>query len=412
MIANMSTHYLHHLNSKNLLIILRHVQLGHDYLSKRLSKNDYTNLLSVGCLSNNQVSKINSDKQEKLGNTSVVVNTILTSCFGAWLGFSAFNQSSIISPFGFFIVLIAISLGILTGYLSYILTHRQASLAFRHQQLSNVQRVIIDIIINKRQKKIKRLCNKIYSMLNSFESLNVNINEKSEKRLLEALTKIEFETSEEGIYKIINKSLRQIKSSIHKLNPAPSPQELTKEMSFNSADFMLNNALTNATYIKILTKSDLPNKYHIPKIDRWLRGNIVGICVGLLPTFLGSFASMFVFLNGFPSFLEQFNFHFGFNSSQLLILKSCMLIAALNVSLYFAYSHIHSNYKAFKRVKQLELSDNIIAEKTNTMIQLISQLNHWSKIVAHLQIICDVRYLLDDKLFQSTTSMCSDIGRR
>ena len=134
----MSTNYLHNLSTKELLFILRHVQHGHEYNSKKLTREDYRYLLSLGSLSNNQTEKINSDKQEKVGNVSVVVNTILTSCFGAWLGFNAFTQHNIISFMGIFIVLLGLSFGTLVGYLSFVLTHRQAKLASKNLQLCNV----------------------------------------------------------------------------------------------------------------------------------------------------------------------------------------------------------------------------------------------------------------------------------
>lgn len=387
----MTTNYLHTLSVKQLIGILRHVQLGHEYLSKKLPRQEYQDLLSIGSLSNNQLSRMKSDRQEKVGNVSIVVNTILTSCFGAWLGFSAFSQISFISPFGFIIILCALGFGFLTAYLSYSLTHSQARLAFKKQQLCNVEQVVIDIIINKRKTKITALQEKINHILMSLDkTININNDTCNENKLFDCLKKMSQPFANAQYKTLIAKSYRTIQYSVKKLT-FDKDQKIERKEGFDSADFLINTSMTNASYIKILTKTDIDARHQIPKVDNWLRRNSMGILVGLLPTFLGSFASMFVFLNGLPALLAGIGVHFGFTATEVFALKQSALLLALSISLYFAYSHIHSNYKAFKRAKQIEISENIIEEKTHQMLQLMSQLTQWSKIYYQLQLIKDLR---------------------
>lgn len=396
----MTTNYLHNLSAKELMSILRHVQLGHDHLSKKLTKGDYKCLLSIGTLSNNQIAKIENDKQEKIGNVSVVVNVILTSCFGAWLGFNAFNESSITSIFAFVVIFAAIGFGLLTGYLSYTLTSKQAILSSRMQELYNVQRIIIEIITNKRQNKIEIVRKKIHTLLQNIQSELYKNNDTSEQRMIDNLTNLISCQIEQPYYNLIVKSFVNISTFTKKLKVEDKSKHSAEEDSFNSSDFILNNSLTNAAYIKILTKTDYTTKNQIPRVDTWLRSNIVGIWVGLLPTFLGSFASMFVFLNGLPALFSGLSLNFGFSTEAIYTLKESTLLLAFSISVYFAYSHIHSNYKAFKRTRQLESSENLISAKMVHMIELMSRLHYWSKIYREVQFINDLQVNSAYQLFK------------
>lgn len=270
----MSTNYLHSLKTKDLLRILRHVQLGKEHLLRRLSDQAFEDLLSIGSLSNNQIDKIESDKQEKVGNVSIVMNTILTSCFGAWLGFSAFNQNELISYVTIFIILAAMSIGPLTGYLSYLLTHNQAQLALEKQQLSNVERIIIEIIINKREASIKGLYKKINKLLVKLDSTPEKHDDVlvhySVKQLLALVQKAEKTATprtssfEKMLLSRIVKNFSHLDKNITANNTIAA-----ERTSYDHTDFMLNNALTNASYIKILAKSDFAFQHNIPRVHKW-----------------------------------------------------------------------------------------------------------------------------------------------
>lgn len=391
----MTTNYLHSLNCKQLISILRHVQHGHEHLSHHLSRQEYRDLLNIGSLSYNQLARIESDPQEKIGNASIVVNTILTSCFGAWLGFNAFTEQSIISPFGIVIILLAFSFGSAIGYLSYLLTFKQAKLISKHQQLSNVERVIIEIIIHKRQAKIEQIKQKLFSQLHDLDLGNLQNQDQSDHRLFDLLMTLQHAPNIGKKNPLIKKALLIIKRNVTQLRQVEETQHPHEETSTHT-DFFLNNALTNASYIKTLTKSTIVKKYHIPKVDNWLRRNFTGILVGLVPTFLGSFASMFVFLNGIPACCQGLGIDFHLSPSKIMFLKNMGLMTAVTLSLYFAYSHIHSNYKAFRRSKQLELSELKVADLANQMLSLISKISKWHKIFYQLQLIRDINILNSD----------------
>lgn len=379
---------LHALTTKQLMAILKHVQLGADHLSKILPEKVYKQFLRLGHLTNNQISKIESDRQEKVGNVSVVVNTILTSCFGAWLGFNAFSNSYLSFSAGFLIILAAIIFGLLTGYLGYLLTHYHAKLALQKQRLLNIEQLLIDIIIHKRKNKMDHLHRKIHQIL-----VNLNIESKDElhssQDLLKTLERLTLFNENHEISTIYKKIITRIKIIGMRLSALTSnkksllPEDLIEQS-------LQKNILSEEPYLKILISKESTDKPPIPKLKKWLFRNLSSILVGLIPTFLGTFASMFVFLNGIPAFFHGININFGFTESHTQFLKQAALFFALGVSIYFAYSHLHSNYNSFRRAKQLEGAEKVIAEKNNSMIELMTELNYWMRIYNHLILIEDL----------------------
>lgn len=381
--------HLQNLSFKQLITLFRHLQLGHGHLSTLLTSDQYKELLAVGELSTNQLQKMQSDSQEKIGNVSVVVNTILTSCFGAWLGFNAFSSCKISYSFGACILVAAFIFGLSIGYLSYFLTHSQALLALTQLRLFNFQKLILEILINKKQIKIEDCKYKIsYVLQRTFAEKKTH--KLSTREILNSIKNLNLSVTDPTFGFLLIRLKKRIDSAAHKLGKPILGYDLKLNNKLDKTDFFLNNALTNASYLKTLCKAQVVNKFQTPRVYNWMRKNIWGILIGLVPTCLGTFASMFVFLNGLPAFLNGLNIEIGFSPSCVSLLKDSAIVFAFLVSLYFGYSHLHSNYKSFKRAKNLEIYAENIAEKNNCLIGLTSQLNDWGRIFNNLLLIEDI----------------------
>ncbi|HEX2548726.1 MAG TPA: hypothetical protein VHM20_02790 [Gammaproteobacteria bacterium] len=383
----MTTHYLHTLTLNQLLSILRHVRLGHEYLSKKLNQNDYKNLLSLGRLSDNQLKKMQSDKQEAYGNLIIIVLAILTSIFGGWLGFNTFNHSSIISWVGFIIVISAMGFGLITGYLGYTLTHRQGKHACEQQQLCNVQLMLIEIIINSTKNKIEKTQTQIYNLLKIINKIEHNYDNCS-TRILQHLSKLEIQTNNHPYAFLIEKSINSLQKNIAKLNnKAPF---INKNDCCDTFDLLLKNPKPHTSYIKILATTEVTPKKVLPKINTWLKKRTGDIIVGLLPIFLGTLASMFVFLNGIPALLSAFDVQIHLSESKLKFFKEAALFFSFLISLYCSYSHLHSNYKVYKREKELQNFINKINDEDHEMLMFIEKSHYWSRIHYHLKLLFDL----------------------
>jgi predicted nucleic acid-binding protein len=212
---------------------------------------------------------------------------------------------------GILIIIMAVIFGFTTGYLSYLFTFRQEKLALQTQRLCNVRRVLTEIIITKRTTKIEFIRNKVKAILSIMNIMDESNPDNSPNRIFDGITRLIPPAEDSPFFHLYNKLHANIIKNIKKIMHDKGPRSPDLENNYNSTDFLLNNSLTSATYIRILTKSEDASRNKIPKVHNWLRTNISGIAVGLLPTFLGSFASMFVFLNGFPTLVDNLHVEFG-----------------------------------------------------------------------------------------------------
>jgi hypothetical protein len=378
---------LESLTYKQLNTILKHVRLGKDHLTRYLSDDDLKELLKNGDLKETQKDNLRTDIQEKTGNIVLVLNTIITSFIGGWLGLAGFSHLNLQSSITIIILFASIIVGGIVGYLSYQLTKRQANDAIFNQKLRNIEVQIINILFDKRKKSIEHAEQAICDYVNLFleetdlpatpknihEILLANRNNILKNKLFSYL-----EFIPDPVWKkYYTQTLEKIFSSIERIakklegneNPQSSKVAEKTETTFSSGDMMLNTSLTNASYVKILTKPDLPAKKMVPKPPVWFKKNILAIAVGLMPTMLGGFASMFVFLDGVPNIFKEFNLSTGVDDAYIFYAKMFSLSLAVLITLYFGYSHIHTNFKAFKRTKQLEMTENVIDEKSDKLVK-------------------------------------------
>ncbi len=146
---------LESLNLAELNTLLSHLRLGTGHLKKQLTSSQLSNLLSLGSIDYNQFLNISSNKFETSGNVALVLNTVITSVFGAWMGFSGFMELHLDS----YIVLslitsIAVFVSSLVGFFSFKLTNDNAKSAIHNQRIYNLQLEVLKLIINKENEPI------------------------------------------------------------------------------------------------------------------------------------------------------------------------------------------------------------------------------------------------------------------
>jgi hypothetical protein len=384
------------LETKDLVKMLKNVKLGKDYLLKFLDKDQFNELLDLGELRKIEKINVQSDAQEKVGNVALVLNTILTSSLGAWLGFAGFSGLHLNSFFTFVIIGMAILIGGTVGRLSYQLTHKQAIASITDMKLFNIQTEIIKTILRRRTVVLENYIYKVMKRINFIASEKLVAHENSieylEGFLIKAISDARFQEDlndlingiENPQHRLFYERMAYILvSKIQKISKLlVSHQRATKEKvlytntdKFNQSDLLMNTSLTNASYIRVLTKTDLPSKRLVPRAHRWIRNNFLGIIVGLLPTIMGGFASMFVFLDGIPDILKAFGLFSTEFATHALGIKLVSITCALCITSYLGYSNLHTNYKAFRRTKQLEHAETKVAETEEEMMHQVILLN-------------------------------------
>lgn len=84
----MTRFLLPNLNLVELQIFLEHIRLGPDHVKKLLNKKQLAEVLELGCLTQEQLNEVSTDRIEKIGNVALALNSMLTSTFGVWMGLS------------------------------------------------------------------------------------------------------------------------------------------------------------------------------------------------------------------------------------------------------------------------------------------------------------------------------------
>lgn len=392
----MASVQLKNLNLSELTLFLGHLRLGEDHLKKQLDNEQYRNLLKLNSINSEQAKRISVNFAEKAGHIALGINTIITSVFGAWMGFSAFlgislNSYSILS----IITLLAFFVCLFVGYFSYKLMGQNAKSAIASQKLDNLQLSILQLIIEKKNEELASnmkflnhalvyLQKKSLSTLFLFKKSNnpeffkckIEDNFSQWIKEISNAVKVKADTiMEKQVYKFYSERLLKI---LEKLQ--------------NIADFYLttiNPAETPSTppeskcLIQLLSQSRDFYTF-VPIHKSWLKQNFLGLAAGCITTLLGCFASMFVFLAGGPNLAKEL----GLRSIEL-ILRSApaqlieFAVASL-LTLYYALSFTYNNYKDYirkyeseetkKQLVVLEKEEIYLKRKNEIIVEIKSQI--------------------------------------
>ena len=87
------------LSARELLLIQKHVHLGKEHLAHLLTKQEFQHILQLGDVASREEDRLFTDKAEIAGHATMVINTMMTSTLGAWMGFSGFWDFDLIPLF-------------------------------------------------------------------------------------------------------------------------------------------------------------------------------------------------------------------------------------------------------------------------------------------------------------------------
>ncbi|MGQ3888504.1 hypothetical protein ACQUW5_05670 [Legionella sp. CNM-1927-20] len=406
---------LEDLNIVELEILLGHLRLGEAHLKKNLNKRQFKSLLQLGSLNFTQRNNIQSDGREKSGNVALVLNCIITSTFGAWMGFSGFMDLHLNS----FIILagitsIALLTGSLVGYFSFKLTAQNAQSAVNTQKILNVQLHVTRLILNRKQEQIESITKYLNHSLNYLYKNTPSVgrnpsldycdfNENSDfidwiNDLCFVIHKKCEEVKSESIYEFYGDRLNEI---INNLNGLLTTHWITNaDGDISVVDLMEKKGWSlslpddNSSFIQVLS-NPVNKRDPFIKQKSWVRKNLLALIAGVIPTLMGGFASMFVFLAGGPNLARELGLH---SLAQALRNPSARLIEfsiAVSLTIYYALSYAYSNYKLFLRDEEAEKTKKEIVKEEQAIIDLTTKLNVLEKMKEQMMRIINIYTALE-----------------
>jgi len=105
--------------------------------------------------------------------------------------------------------------------------------------------------------------------------------------------------------------------------------------------------------------------------------------------------SMFVFLTGIPRALQVLHIEVPILIEYQFMLKLLGFGFALILTLYYCYSYLHSNYKSFLRDKEIQKTEQFIAEKGEYLAKLRLQYDYLLQIRSLLEQISFILFIID-----------------
>ena len=368
-------------STTQLQIFFQHVSLGKEHLKGLLTEQQLNELFKWVNLNEDLKKTIEMTKLEQLGNMSLIINTILTSTFGAWMGLS----SCIGCGLGSYKILIIISLCafFLSGFIGYISsskTKEQARQSIENQRLLNLQLQILEALVKKHHQKNEEqvyYLNSVVFILQGIDSgkrkLDINFTTSDEAvKWLEQLdtnlkSRLE-EVKEHCAYEFYQKKIFQgcyvIKKAINK--HIKFLENLSTHKKTNTRQLKIRSTLS---FLKILTNpayANLTPRYC--ESHRWSDRNFKEIALGLFPTIWGGFASMFVFVGGIPNITRELGYIEWADYLIDPISRTFEILMALIVAAYFGFSYYYSSKKEWQRERLMEQTSNEISELENHLL--------------------------------------------
>jgi hypothetical protein len=383
-----------------LHILLNHLRLGVDHLKFLLTPKQLKELFTWWDLDEEQKKQIYTDKIETLGNMSLIINTILTSTFGAWMGLSGCIGCGLGSvKMLTFISLLAFIVSGIIGYLSLRMTRTQARTAIQNQIIHHLQ-LRVNKIINK---KMLEKQDAIAFYLNTAVSVLENKKEDSngEKSALNSFSNFS------EAYGWYEKLITVLNSRLQEINEASSTEVYHSQVQ--RVGFLIKKTL--AKYFQFLESLVLAKKqeqkrlkmmptYPFLKVlthpsfgvfkyqamnSHWTKRDAHQLLLGLVPTIWGGFASMFVFVGGIPTITKELNFLWLSSVLTTPLARVIEITLAVLVTCYFAFAFFYSSKKNWQREQWLDQIEKEIASEETKLLENGHKLNMLSKIRMHVQ---------------------------
>ncbi|MBA3238037.1 MAG: hypothetical protein H0T62_06765 [Parachlamydiaceae bacterium] len=383
---------LSNLDLIELQVFLEHIRLGPDHVKLLLNKKQFSEVIELGYITLQQLKEVKTDKNEKFGNLALVLNTIITGSFGAWMGLSGSMELDLGSPVIFVtITLVTCLLCGAIGYNKYQLIKEQSANAIKQQKFANLEINILSRIQVELQKKIYKLEGDLYRAVedevvkhNQKPTKFVRTEEDSEvwlqelsnfmqQRLEEVssssindILKKEWETS----YKKIKKILQTHFEFINQLSSDPLKQHEREKIkkrhkSSSGLELLIDPALS------------VPEEPHLPS---WIDKNKRAIIVNLAPTLLGGFGSMFVFVGGIPDIAQAFGCEECYAFLTHFYARLVEIGLAILITFYFGFAHLYSSRKSAQRAGYLTKTKQSITNQETAILAKNAQVKMLYKI--------------------------------
>ena len=377
-----------------LTIFLEHVKGNEDHLKKYIDKYQFNELLKISDLSDERKQIVKSDIAEKAGNTALVINTILTTIAGTWLGavgFLGLEVNSVLSIVTILIVSILASSYL--GYLSYQSVRQQGRNAIVEQKLNNIQVQILEIINHKLDAKIKKLIeyldkanSKLVPNNQTQLSNHYQFNSKSKtynwfNSISSEINNLIMQLTKKNEYTIYVDEILKIRLNLGRIVESQSVNDIKTSHENQPSEKVTNNK----SFIEILTKPSLATPKEKLKRKPWWQSNLRQMGINLAPTALGGFAFITIYFDSIPKTAGEV----GIPAIQDLFTnpraKLIELYIGLLIMLYFAFTHIYNHRKSMIRVQEIQLIKRKAANDETTRSELNNKLGVLRKLAAQIK---------------------------
>jgi hypothetical protein len=368
----MITDLFNFLKPAELIILEQHMKLGMPHLKKLLTEDEIKTLLKPRLLDPDQKREIGQDDTEITGNLSLILNTIFTSVFGAWMGYAGILGSSLGSVWAFgSIVTLAGIVGALIGYQNVRHTKKQARKAIQSQKLLLLQIEILKEIEKKRREEVWAITQELHRLIldlsrgTSFEKtiFTLDLSDKS---------KIEITQWVEQVEAMGREKCGESSNSLIREAYAEEWAEIQAELKKNVISILpkKEERMLDPSLVKLI---HLPPKKSVES-PSWIKSNTESLIFGLIPTLLGGCSSVTVYLGGIPKILQDFGYSEAYTFFTNPIVRGAELTFAISLTLFFGFSFAYSNWKSFTRYRERENTNQQIIQREGALTLLDAEL--------------------------------------
>lgn len=360
--GSMHANELKQLSPLELLLVHKHIKLGKKHLHEWLSDEEMEQLLLLVKKDKEAEKGMDADTPEFVGRISLALNTIFTATFGAWMGVSGFMDLSLNKPFLFFSLLgFATLMGGLIGFHNYQYTRKEAKNAIEEKQIKMITTNILKTLNQYREEELE----------NKFS----NLNEILKKLQISGIELLNLPPHEFNDHKVCLNWLYQTDRAIKDLEKNEQmahlfSAEIKAVQTSLEGDIDRDNRRKKAFSSSVIHKLTGYSIQPPARTPSWVRTNFRSIFISMIPVMLGGFSSFFVYIGGAPRIAQEMSQTELYTFLVQPKVKYIELVTALGMTLFFAYSSVYLNWKAFKRDQELKKIDAIVM-KEEMQLELI-----------------------------------------
>jgi hypothetical protein len=363
---------LNDLTPPELILLQKHVELGKDHLIELLGKRGLFDFLQWAKTKQEIVERNRADETEVSGNLILTINTIITGSFGGWMGLSAVMELNLHSPLILGAVFsFAALLGALIGYQNFRSTKMDAIENIQSLQMAQFEIDMLALVRQIREQELREIEADLFNFSTLKEKVPFcNWLVGFEKTVEEQLSS----HRGQSIYPFLESEMETIKEEIKKNFEA----SFSKKGGSKAVDPSQEHEHRNLPpFIKTMISS-YPKESKSSKL--WIRRNARKILISLIPTLVGGFGSMFVYLSGTTEIAKAFEYHHLVSFLTSAHAKYVKLALALLFTAYFGFSFLYSNKKSYKRSRELEKKRELISKEESSLTLLDEQLFKLRKV--------------------------------